>query len=95
MKMKAMNGTEFEVDPAEIKRHAMAMGMKPDNHDMMTAESDYCKRAKHNIAGLINYEHEIEDEEDAKEILAHCLNLSPKQADLLYEVMEFAIGMAN
>ena len=95
MKMKAMNGTEFDVDPDEIKRHALAMGMKHQHHDMMTAESDYYKRAKHNIAGLINYQHEIEDEEDAKEILAHCLNLSPKQADLLYEVMEFAIGMAK
>ncbi len=94
MRIKAMNGTEVDVTPEEIKKHAMEMGMV-HNHNMHMPSNEYWDKAKHNIAMLINHKHEIETEEDAKEILAHCLELSPKQADLLYEIVEFAIGMAK
>jgi hypothetical protein len=43
----------------------------------------------------VKHAHKIEDEDDAKAILAHCLNLTDNQADLLFEMMEFAYGWAG
>jgi hypothetical protein len=67
----------------------MALGWRPGE------KSEYLKRAKENISHIIDDMHAIETEEDAKDILRHCLKLSDDQADLLYEVMDFAIGMAD
>ena len=94
MKIKAMNGTEFEVSPEEIKRQAEMMGMRMHS-DHHYSKAEYHKKAQENISALIDHVHKIEDEDDAKEILAHCLNLSEKQADLLFEMMEFAYGWAG
>ena len=89
MKIHDVHGAEFDVSPEEFRKHAMALGWRP------TDKAEYLKRAKHNISELIDDMHSIETEEDAKHILKHCLKLSEEQADLLYEIMEFAIGMAN
>ena len=89
MKIHDVHGVEFEIAPEEFRRVAHAMGQRPSE------KSEYLKRAKENISRLIDDMHAIDTEEDAKAILKHCLKLSENQADLLYEVMEFAIGMAN
>lgn len=89
MKLRDIHGAEFDVDPEEFKKHAWSLGWRP------SSKAEYLKRAKENISKLIDDMHAIETEEDAKDILQHCLKLSDNQADLLYEVMEFAIGMAN
>jgi hypothetical protein len=89
MRLRDIHGADFEVAPEEFKKVAMALGWRPSE------KSEYLKRAKENISNIIDDMHAIETEEDAKAILAHCLKLSNKQADLMYEVMEFAIGMAN
>ena len=93
MKVKALNGVEVEVSPDEIKRHAEAMGMIMKHSKM--SEHEYHEKAKKHIAELIRHKHQIEDEDDAKDILEHCLNLDKKQADLLFEIMEFAYGWAG
>ena len=91
--IKTTSGAIVEVDPAEIKRHAESMGMIMKHSKM--SEHEYHENAKKHIAELVKHAHKIEDEDDAKEILAHCLNLSEKQADLLFEIMEFAYGWAG
>jgi hypothetical protein len=91
--IKTISGSMVEVDPAEIKRHAEAMGMVMRHSKM--SEHEYHEKAKKHIAELVKHAHKIEDEDDAKAILAHCLNLTDKQADLLFEMMEFAYGWAG
>ena len=91
--IKTTSGTIVEVDSAEIKRHAEAMGMTMKHSKM--SEHEYHEKAKKHIAELIRHNHQIEDEDDAKDILEHCLNLDKKQADLLFEIMEFAYGWAG
>ena len=93
MKIKALNGVEFDVSPDEIKRHAEAMGMVMKHSKM--SEHEYHEKTKKHIAELIRHNHPIEDEDDAKDILEHCLDLDKKQADLLFEIMEFAYGWAG
>ena len=90
--LKTTSGTMVEVDPAEIKHHAEAMGM---SFSGKMSKHEYHENAKKHIAELVEHAHRIEDEDDAKEILAHCLDLSDKQADLLFEMMEFAYGWAG
>ena len=93
MKVHTTSGSEVEVSADEIKRHAEAMGMVMRHSKM--SEHEYHEKAKENIAEIINHKHQIESEEDAKAILAHCLFLTDKQADLLFEIMEFAYGWAG
>lgn len=93
MRIKLANGTDADITMDEAER--IANHLKGDKWEHHMNDDGYLDRAKHNIAELVHHEHDIEDEEDGKEILAHCLNLSPKQADLLYEMIEFAIGMAK
>ncbi len=93
MKLRTIQGNEVDVPPEEIKRAAEAMGMIMRHSQM--SKHEYHEKAKEKIAELIHHQHKIEDEDDAKEILAHCLDLDKKQADLLFEIMEFAYGWAG
>lgn len=85
---KTMDFTEDEVHKllSEFHKHGFHAAEGNANH--------YWQRAKDNIAKLVDDpEMPIETEKDAKKILSHCLGLSCREADLLYEIIEFAIGM--
>lgn len=82
---KMMDFTEDEVHKlmAEFRKHGF--------HSPEESASHYWKKAKDNIERIA--EMPIENERDAKNILSERLGLCPWEADLLYEIIEFAIGM--
>lgn len=87
---KQMDFTEDEV--RNFMQQAAEHGITLEGHHHEDP-GHYLKKAKENISKLIGGQHPIETEEDAKAIIAHCFGWSDRQSDLLYEIIEFAIGM--
>ena len=63
MKVKALNGVEFEVSPDEIKRHAEAMGMTFGKMEYALATEEVIKNARHELQEMTG-----DDPEDLKEM---------------------------
>lgn len=92
---KQMDFSESEVKDflKQAKEHGLMTEM-PSHHASHEDPEHYLNKAKENIAKLVDdVDFPIETESDAKKIVSHCLKLSSRQADLLYEIIEFAIGM--
>jgi hypothetical protein len=91
---KTMDFTAEEVHNFMVQAQAHGIKMPGMEHEHSHHE-EYWDRAKENITRLVDDEvnFPIETEADAKKILSHCLDLPPRKADLLYEIIEFAIGM--
>lgn len=79
------------------KEEVMDFLHQAESHGVMLKPSSgaehYLKKAKENIERMFDNEIIVETEADAKKALAKGLCLSCKEAELLYEVIEFAIGM--
>lgn len=92
---KSMDFTVEEVHNFMKQAHAYGIKMPEMETEHESHYKEYWDRAKDNIARLVDDEvnYPIETETDAKKILSHCLDLHPRKADLLYEIIEFAIGM--